>query len=621
MTDITMIALSKLVESEDNVRKTNRKSGIGQLASSIRSHGLLQSVVVRATDTGKFAVVAGGRRLRALRLLAKAGDIEKNTPIPCRVISEDESATELSLAENLVRMNMSLADEIEAVAARIDAGEGPEVIAARFGVSRQHVVRRARLARVSSRLIAALRNEEIDADQLAALALTDDHAAQERAFFDAPEWARTADRLRAQITQAHVPDTDKMARFVGIEAYMQAGGNAVSDLFAEERDDPTLYLTDRDLLVRLAETKLRPIAEQVRGEGWAWVEVAMDEIGWQRFPSRVREERRTLSKREQTRLENLYAKLDEAEDAAEIAKIETNIDALAATSWLAEEVKLAGAVITLTREGASKIERGLVRDDDVKALKVLRRKAERSDNETENESDGNAGPQPPAARLSAKLVEELQAHKTLALRAVLAGRPDAALRVLVFTLAERFVGRFTSSPLDFKIDDEDVSRSITRSKTNASEAYEKIATSWRDRLPADSEQLWRYVSEAQQDTLLELLAVMIAPGLDLRTDARMSDAPTQIRIADWFADAVALDMSLWWTASADSYFSHVKRDMILDAIREHKPGLCVPKLEKASKAELISRTKRIFKGASWLPELLRTQSVSVQEKAEAIAAE
>lgn len=194
MTDITMIALSKLVESEDNVRKTNRKGGIAELASSIRSHGLLQSVVVRATDTGKFAVVAGGRRLRALRLLAEAGDIEKNTPIPCRVISEDESATELSLAENTVRMNMSLADEIEAVAARIDAGEGPEAIAARFGVSPQHVERRARLARVSPRLIAALRNEEIGADQLAALALTDDHAAQDRAFFDAPEWARTPEQ-------------------------------------------------------------------------------------------------------------------------------------------------------------------------------------------------------------------------------------------------------------------------------------------------------------------------------------------------------------------------------------------------------------------------------------------
>lgn len=121
MSDITMIALVRLIESSENVRKTDRRDGISQLAASLKAHGLLQSLVVRATEKGKFAVVAGGRRLRALRMLAKAGDIEKNTLIPCRVISGDENATELSLAENTVRLNMSLADEIEAVAARIEA--------------------------------------------------------------------------------------------------------------------------------------------------------------------------------------------------------------------------------------------------------------------------------------------------------------------------------------------------------------------------------------------------------------------------------------------------------------------------------------------------------------------
>lgn len=622
MTDITMIAVSKLVESEDNVRKTNRKDGVGQLANSIKAHGLLQSLVVRAAHTGKFAVVAGGRRLRALRLLAKAGDIEKTTLIPCRVISGDESATELSLAENTVRLNMTLADEIEAVAARVDAGEGPEAIAARFGVSPQHVARRAKLARVSPRLIAALRKEEVNADQLAALALVDDHEAQEKAFFDAPEWARTPERLKAQLLQAHVPESDKVARFVGIEAYRAEGGASISDLFADVHGDETVWLTDRDLLVQLAEAKLQPIAEQVRCEGWSWVEIAMDEIGWQRFPARVREERRTLTKREQTRLEKLYAKLDEAEDAAQTAKIEADIDGLAPTSWPAEEVKLAGAVVTLTRDGVPKIERGLVRDEEVKALNALRRKAERVEPQEDGESDQDGAEHPaPASRLSAKLVDELRAHKTLALRTVLAERPDAALRVLVFTLAERFVGSFASSPLDLKIEEEDVVRSITRSESAAPEAYERIASSWRDRLPSEREHLWRYVADAEQAVLLELLAVMIAPGLDLRADARMSGAASQIRIGNLFAEAVALDMSQWWTASADSYFNHVKRDVILDAIREHKPGLCVPKLEKASKAELISRAKRVFKGSAWLPEPLRLHPVTVQETAEAIAAE
>ncbi|OQW59806.1 MAG: hypothetical protein A4S17_02650 [Proteobacteria bacterium HN_bin10] len=622
MTDMIMIPLTKLVESEDNVRRSNRKEGIAELAASVKAIGLLQSIVVKDIGNGKFGVIAGGRRLRALRLLAKAGDIEKNAPIPCRVISGDDNAAELSLAENVSRCDLLPWEELEAYKRHIDSGEGPETVAARFGVSTQHVARRLKLARVSPRLIDALKKEAATLDQLAALALTDDHARQDAAFFDAPEWARTPERLRAQITQAHVPDTDKLARFVGVDAYKAEGGGVTSDLFAEENGDTTLWLTDRDLLTRLAETKLRSVAEQIRGEGWAWVEIAIDEIAWQRFPMRVREERRTLTKKEQARLERLYAKLDEADDAAEIDTIEADIDALAPTTWPTEELKLAGAVVTLTRDGVPKVERGLVRDEDVKAFKMLRRRAERTDApQDEDAEDGQTGVPPPATRLSAKLVDELQAHKTLALRAELVERPEAALRILVFTLAERFVGDFSASPLDIHVEEEDVARSITRSESKAPDAYEAVANSWRDRLPAEREALWRFVSEAEQQTLLELLAVLIVPGLDLRADTRMSGHEAQARIGDLFTEAVGLDMSRWWSASADSYFSHVKRELILDAIREHKPGLVLPKLEKASKAELVSRTKRIFKGSTWLPEPLRTHSVSVQSPTEGIAAE
>lgn len=462
MTDIIMIPLTKLVDSEDNVRRANCRRGIAELAASVKAIGLLQSIVVRDSGAGKFAVIAGGRRLRALRLLAKAGDIEKNARIPCRVISPDDNANDLSLAENIVRQDLLPWEELEAFKQHIDSGEGPETIAARFGVSPQHVVRRLKLARVSPRIIEALKKEEATLDQLAALALTDDHERQEAAFFNAPEWARTPERLRAQITQAHVPDTDKLAHFVGIEAYKAEGGGVTSDLFTEEDGDQTLWLTDRELLVRLAEAKLQPIAEHTRGEGWAWVEIAIDEIAWQRFPMRVREQRRTLTKKEQARLERLYAKLDEAEDAAEIEKIEADVDALAPTTWPMEELKLAGAVVSLTRDGAAKIERGLVRDEDLKALKALRRRAEHTSAPQDGDAeDGETGAPPHATRLSAKLVDELRAQKTLALRAELVERPDAALRIFVFTLTERFVGGFGASPLGLRIEEEGVARSIT----------------------------------------------------------------------------------------------------------------------------------------------------------------
>ncbi|MBX9746389.1 MAG: ParB/RepB/Spo0J family partition protein, partial [Hyphomonadaceae bacterium] len=332
MTDITMIPLTKLVDGDDNVRRTDRRGGIGELAASIQAHGLLQSLVVREADKGRYAVVAGGRRLRALRQLAKANCIERNAPVPCRVVLADE-ASELSLAENVVRTNMHPADEIEAFARLAEQGDGPEAIAARFGVSSAHVARRLKLARVSPRLIDAFRKGDASLDQLAALAFTDDHAAQEATFFDGPEWARTPERLKAQITCAHVPETDKLARFVGLDAYEAEGGILVSDLFAEE--DSRRWLADRTLLLRLAEAKLKPIADEVDAEGWAWTEIALDGLNWTQFPERVRERRRALSDEEQVEEQRLHAQLDEAQDEGEIERIEEALDALARSSWQA----------------------------------------------------------------------------------------------------------------------------------------------------------------------------------------------------------------------------------------------------------------------------------------------
>jgi ParB family chromosome partitioning protein len=620
MTDIIMIPLTKLVESVDNVRQTKRKSGgIAELAQSIKHHGLLQSIVVRESASGKFAVIAGGRRLRALRMLAKAGDMEKNAPIPCRAISSDDNATELSLAENVSRQDLAVHEELAAFQLLVEAGEGPETIAARFGVSPQHVARRLKLARVSPRLLEALKRDEVALDQLAALAVVDDHAAQEKAFFDAPDWARTPDRLRAQVCQAHVPETDKLARFVGLDDYQAAGGVVVTDLFAEADEDSTRYLTDRDLLVRLAEAKLDPIADAVRSEGWAWAEIAIDGVAWTQFPERVREQRRHLTAEEIAEQERLYAQLDETEDEAEIESIEAAIDALQTTSWAPEEFALAGALITLDHAGAPKIERGLVRAEDAKALKALRRKRAKTERCEDGEDEAAREPaeehvaQRP--RLPAKLVDELMAHKTLALRAEIAAKPDLALRLLLLSLASNAMNEFsTFSLMRVQVDAADVTRQIARAESTAPHKLAKLWNAWRERLPAGTDALWAFISQADQPTLLELLAVLVAPALELRAN-RAAD------VADAICEAAGLDMSRYWRATCESFFEHVRKDVIVDAMKEQNPALDRTPLDKASKKDVLARAKRAFKGSTWLPEPLRTHHVPAQAQADAIAAE
>ena len=97
MTDITMIALSKLVPGQRNVRKTKPAMSIDELAASIAAHGLLQNLIVSEADKGRYSVEAGGRRLKALRKLAKAKTIPGNEPIPCRVVPLDDATEGFSL--------------------------------------------------------------------------------------------------------------------------------------------------------------------------------------------------------------------------------------------------------------------------------------------------------------------------------------------------------------------------------------------------------------------------------------------------------------------------------------------------------------------------------------------
>jgi ParB/RepB/Spo0J family partition protein len=159
---VTEIALNKLDVAAANVRRTGRGNGIEELAASIAAHGLLQSLVVRPTlddsgaPIGRYEVVAGGRRLAALKRLAKRKAFGKTRPVPCRVL-DGEDAGEASLAENVVRLDMHPADQFEAFARLHQDGQGLgiEDIAARFGVSGHTVRQRLRLSAVSLRLLRA----------------------------------------------------------------------------------------------------------------------------------------------------------------------------------------------------------------------------------------------------------------------------------------------------------------------------------------------------------------------------------------------------------------------------------------------------------------------------------
>src|SRR5580693_8438023 len=105
-TNVVSIPLNKLVPAKHNVRKTDARDRIGELKASIASQGILQSLVVTKAARGKFAVIAGERRRTALSELAEEGVIAPDYPVPCAVRTNTDDATEIGLAENVVRAPM-----------------------------------------------------------------------------------------------------------------------------------------------------------------------------------------------------------------------------------------------------------------------------------------------------------------------------------------------------------------------------------------------------------------------------------------------------------------------------------------------------------------------------------
>ena len=265
----TSIDIERLKVSAHNVRKSHNKTSFEELKASILAHGLMQNLVVTEADDGTYLVIAGARRLAALQALVKEGSLARGEKVPCQIVKDGEDAREMSLAENTVREAMHPADEFEAFAA-LAKDHKPVDIARRFGVSERHVLQRLKLGRVAPEILKDYRAEKLDLDALMAYTLTDDHKAQ-RKVYKAQNGHHHAYSIKRLLTENKAEGDGKLAAFVGLTAYENAGGTITSDLFGEDN-----YLDDSALLHHLANEKLSAHAEKLKAEGWGWIEAALE---------------------------------------------------------------------------------------------------------------------------------------------------------------------------------------------------------------------------------------------------------------------------------------------------------------------------------------------------------
>ena len=626
--NLILVPLSQLLprRSKRNVRTTPRQS-IPELAASIARIGLLQNlVVILSADGEQYEVVAGDRRLTALKLLAKKKRIASDYEVPCLLVS-DASARTVSLAENLLRENMHPADQFEAFASLVKEGRPIEDIAADFGVSPLVVQRRLKLANVSPRLLSEYRSGNpgaVTLEQLMVLTITDDHAAQEAAFYGAPEWQRSASALRERLTEREIDATHPLVRFVGLDAYTAAGGGIRRDLFAE--GDAGTYLTDAALLETLVCGKLDAHAEHVRAEGWAWVEAvphmsyaerqAFQNAPRQRREPTAREARRIASL--QTRLDKIDAELEEAYDAEDEDKteaLEPRREQVAGELQAVEEAlqgyapdvrALAGAIVTLDRSGEAVIHRGLLREAEAKALRTLERLRQGFGDEKAGNDDTGEHDVVPKAAISDRLAQRLSAHRTAALQIEVARHPQVALAALVHGMVQAVLqdGHYHDGlPLGVRLTVKDRLESMAPDwpDSPAAVALRELQQVAGEALPQDGAELFTALLAMEQGELVRLLAVCVAATVDVVTPRA-----TQRQPGAELAQAVGLDMAAWWQPTADGYFQHVPKAAILEAVGEFAQSHAT-RLAKLKKADIASEAERLVDGTGWMPAIFKAE--------------
>lgn len=625
--DVIDVPLNKLKKSPRNARRTpHAEADIEALAASIAVKGVLQAPVVEPeTDaegapTGCYLVTIGEGRRQALLLRAKRKEIKKTAPVRC-VVDLANDPHEISLDENVTRAGMHPADQFEAFRRLSEErGLAAEEIAARFGVGAQVVRQRLRLGAVNPALMELYRAGELNLDQMMAFAVSEDHARQQQVL-DQLGAHRPPYLIRRAMTEAKVSASDRRAVFIGAEAYGEAGGTILRDLFTEDGGG---WFEDPALLDRLAAEKLAGIAEEVQAkEGWKWAEPHIDfprALGFARvYPHPVErsEEERAQIAALSEEYDALVSEWDAVEELppeveARFSEIDAALDAFGdGTAYDPEEIARAGVFVILGQDGVARIERGLIRPEDVPAPGP---EPEPGEAEVRTESEGDeAAPEAEepeeesGAPLSERLVLDLTAHRTLALRDALAGNSTVALSAVVHALALFAFYPAYERPTCLEI--KGVSAYLDGhapgiDDTRAGRSVAERHAAWASRVPKAADDLWPFVQGLPATDLLDLLAHCSSLTVNA-VRAPFDRKPGAWAHADRLAEAVDLDMTGYWTPTVSSYLGRVTKGRIAEAVREAVSEEAAERIGGLKKPDMASEAEALLAGKGWLPSLLR----------------
>jgi ParB family transcriptional regulator, chromosome partitioning protein len=617
-----LIEINKLAKSPQNVRRTIAKGADDEMKASILAHGLMQNLVVTEGEDGTFRVIEGARRLQALKALQKDGKLPEWHAVPCQIVAE-ETALEKSLAANTVRLAMHPADEFEAFA-KLAKDETPEQIGQRFGKTAKFVEQRLKLGNADPKLLKEYRAENLILECLMAFTITDDRKRQMKVYRSLKESRSLSPRaIRAALTETMAEAGSKLAKFVGLDAYREAGGTTQSDLFSD-----AVYLENPQLLNDLAAAKLDATKRELEAEGWGWIEISLerdyaalsscghiDSQSVEAPPELI-----ALHQQVQAELADIEERIDAADDdnnaealrekhaeaATRYREIEEKIDSLAA--YDPEHVKIAGCYVSIDHDGSLRIEKGLVKKQDMKRLTKA----------------GDAKEKKPKG-IPATLTRSLEAERRQIAQVEMAKNRLVALDLLIFTAVSdachrRLVG-YNGLDVHFRKHDPAVKEPTAAG--HAVKATQKaLPLAWL-KLKTEAQQFLAF-SNLSDKQKLDLLAWCVAMSLKPRLATGREATAYELALS-----LTGAEVAGYWRPTVANYLGRITRDQLIALGREilgdqwaqsrhrDKKGELAAQLERAFAApEKYGRTpQQLEKLTHWLPDGMAFTATAAKPKA------
>ncbi|GGB11642.1 chromosome partitioning protein ParB [Brucella endophytica] len=662
------IPFNRIRLSDSNVRETDVEAGLDELTSDIeRREDLVQGLNVRAVldadgnETGDFETPAGGRRYRSIARLVKTGRFPEEGLVPCIVKKADAktSAVDDSLAENTFRLALHPLDQFKAFKRMVEGGMTTEEVASAYFTTQRYVEQRLALAKVSPVLHEVYAQNGMTLTTLEAFTAHPDHGRQEQVWDAVKQsYYREPWRIRQMLTETSVPASDKRALFVGIDAYMEAGGSLLPRYLFDEDGDG--WLEDVPLLDRLVTEKLKAAADEIATEGWKWIVVDTNLpyghdhglraiVGTSADLTDEDRAARDVLREEYDRLETEYEGADELPDKIDqrLGEIEMALEAFEKQPMIYDpaEIAIAGVFVSIGRNGELVFDRGYVRPEDepqvepnggesanvgVTNVHPTAATVQRAvitvggqSVESEEDEDDNVKPLPD------RLIMELTAERTLALRDKLANDPGVAFLAVLHKFCQDvfyggsqygFAMEVAVRGTYFQVQPDGLRDSIYATSIEARH------DAWKRRLPTKVANLWDALvglNGAEQAELFAHCASFGVNSLYERADryggGRISAHGVEQRLfeADRLSRAVGLDMAeAGWRPTVTNYLGRVTKPRILEAVREGAGERAAELIDHLKKGDMAKEAERLLADSGWLPEPLRLADLDAGQAAE-----